>query len=73
MRDNPDFQLEHSAVDRIEVLNFIEACRNDEESFDLLLDAIKFLAGEGDTSLETLHEVVLATLPRSGLLKSELT
>jgi hypothetical protein len=71
-QNNPDFQPERSAVDHIEVLNFIEACRNDEESFDLLLDAIEMRAGEGDMSLEMLHEVVLAMLPRSGLLKSEL-
>lgn len=59
-------------IDITEITNFIVACRASEDSFDLLLEAIKMYPPEDDQALLELTNVVTALLPRAALTKGEL-
>lgn len=72
VRAESAFNPRHSDRDLTEINNFIEACRDDDESFDLLLKAISTYAGESDPGYCTLQKLVKTLLPRAELTKSEL-
>lgn len=66
------FNPRRSDRDLMEISNFIEACRDDDESFDRLLKAISTYAGESDPGYCTLQKLVKTLLPRAELTKGEL-
>lgn len=71
-RRNRAFDPPHSDRDLEEVTSFIVACRDDDESFDLLLEAIELYSANDDPKLTELRQLVDTLLPRSVLTKGEL-
>jgi hypothetical protein len=69
---NRAFDPPHNNRDLVEVTNFIVACRNDDESFDLLLEAIELYTPSDDPKLLELQQLVDTLLPRAALTKGEL-
>ena len=55
-----------------DVIGFINACGNDDESFDLLLEAIWVRTDDNDPDLFRLEKLVNGLLPRAALTKDEL-
>jgi hypothetical protein len=62
---NRAFNPRHSAVDLEEINNFIVACRADDESFDLLLEAIGVYASRDDPKLYDLKKLAARLLPHA--------
>jgi hypothetical protein len=71
-RGNRAFDPRRSNRDLEEITNFIVACRDDDESFDLLLEAIELYSASDDPKLLELQELVDTLLPRAALTKGEL-
>jgi hypothetical protein len=69
---NRAFDPPRSNRDLEEITNFILACRDDDESFDLLLEAIELYTASDDPKLLELQELVDTLLPRAALNKGEL-
>jgi len=69
---NRAFDPRRSNRDLEEITNFIVACRDDDESFDLLLEAIELYTASDDPRLLDLQELVDTLLPRAALTKGEL-
>lgn len=69
---NRAFDPRRSNRDLEEITNFIVACRDDDESFDLLLEAIELYSASDDPKLLELQELVDTLLPRAALTKREL-
>ena len=69
---NRAFDPCRSNRDLEEITNFIVACRDDDESFDLLLEAIELYSASDDPKLLRLQELVDTLLPRAALTKGEL-
>jgi vWA-MoxR associated protein C-terminal domain/Effector-associated domain 2 len=69
---NPAFDPPRSNRDTDEIINFIVACGADDESFDLLLEAIEIYTPEDDPSLNTLREMAATVLLRTALTKDQL-
>ena len=72
-RQNRAFTPDRSSSDNQEIKNFIIACSADDESFDLLLDAIRTYSPRDDPDFSTLEMVVKTRLPRAALTKGELS
>lgn len=66
------FDPPRSDRDMVEIKNFIIACGADDESFDLLLEAIEVFTPDDDPNLLRLKDMVNRLLLRSALKKSEL-
>jgi hypothetical protein len=71
-QQNRAFDPPHSDRDLEEVTSFIIACRDDDESFDLLLEAIELYTTSDDPKLLELRQLVDTLLPRAVLTKGEL-
>ena len=69
---NPDFNPRRSDVDTKEIINFIIACQADDESFDLLLEAIETRTSRDDPDLYRLQKLVGELLPRALVTAGEL-
>lgn len=69
---NHAFNPHRSAVDIEEINNFIVACRADDESFDLLLEAIETRTPRDDPDLYRLQKLVATLLPRALVTSREL-
>jgi|SRR6266568_1237666 len=69
---NRAFRPRRSDRDIQEITNFIDACRRDDESFDLLLDVIETYTPRDDPKLHELKDLVDTLLPRALLTKGEL-
>ena len=68
---NPDFHPSRSNRDLEEITSFIRACKTDDESFDLLLEAIEMYSPGDDPDLSELKKLVNELLPRAALTKEE--
>jgi hypothetical protein len=66
------FNPARSNIDMNEITNFIIACGADEDSFDLLLEAIGIYTPEDDPALLELVNLVTTLMPRAALTKAEL-
>jgi vWA-MoxR associated protein C-terminal domain/Effector-associated domain 2 len=73
MDRNPAFRPSNDPTDWKEIVNLIEACGADDESFDLLLEAIELYTDAGDQRLSDLQGQVASLLRRAALTKSELS
>jgi len=69
---NRAFDPRRSNRDLEEITNFIVACRDDDESFDLLLEAIELYSASDDPKLLELQQLAATLLPRAALTKGEL-
>ena len=69
---NRAFAPSRSDRDLEEIKNFIVACQADDESFDLLLEAIEIYTPRDDPDLFTLKNLANTLLRRAALTKSEL-
>lgn len=69
---NRAFDPRRSDRDVAEITSFIEACREDDESFDLLLEAIEVYTAKDDPGLASLMNTVAPLLLRAALTKGEL-
>jgi hypothetical protein len=69
---NRTFNPRRSDRDIAEITSFIEACRDDDESFDLLLEAIEVYTSKDDPGLGRLMNAVAPLLLRAALTKDEL-
>ncbi len=72
-RRNRAFNPYRNASDNQEIKNFIIASGADDESFDLLLDAIRTYSPRDDPDFSRLEKVVNGLLPRAALTKGELS
>ena len=73
MNRNPAFNPSRDPTDWKEIINLIEACGADDESFDLLLEAIELYTDAGDPRLSDLQDQVTSLLRRAALTKRELS
>ena len=69
---NTGFNPHRSDVDTTEISNFIRACQADEESFDLLLEAIEARTSPDDPDLLRLRTLAAELLPRALVTAHEL-
>src|SRR5215471_3206790 len=69
---NHAFNPPRSPIDMEEINNFIAACRADDESFDLLLEAIETNTPRDDLDLHRLRKLVKELLPRALVTGKEL-
>jgi hypothetical protein len=69
---NPAFDPRRSDVDTDEIINFITACRADDESFDLLIEAIETRTSRDYPNLYRLQVLVEELLPRALVTAGEL-
>jgi hypothetical protein len=69
---NPAFNPHRSDVDTEEISNFIIACRADDESFDLLLEAIETRTSRDYPNFNRLQKLVAELLPRALVTAGEL-
>jgi hypothetical protein len=69
---NRTFDPRRSDRDTVDVVNLITACQADDESFDLLLEAIETRTSRDDPKLYKLKQLIETLLPRALLTAEEL-